>query len=372
MTFQATCTSSNGGVTGTASGASSPITVSSITNGKAYTCTVVTSHVLGTSAPSSASPSIVVGVPGTPLAPSSVVQGNGQATVTWAAPAANGAPLSAYVITPYIGTTAQTALLAPASSTTATVGSLTNGATYTFRVTAANSYGLGGQSPSSASVVVGTAAAPPTASATPGNGIAALSWTAPNTNGSAITGYQITTIKDGVAQAPQLIAGTGTTKSMTGLTNGATYTFAVAAVNARGTGPATQTAPIIVGTPTAPPLVTATGGAGSGHGDVVGVDEQRVGAHGLHRDAGEERGRAVADHGERHDHDPAGDRAHLRRELRVPGRGHERSWQRSGRSLQRGHPDVMSAGCRCHGWCRQPERHPPGGRAPRPVSPTRT
>ena len=332
MTFQATCTSSNGGVTGTASGASSPITVSSITNGKAYTCKVVTSHVLGTSAPSSASPSIVVGVPGTPLAPSSVVQGNGQATVTWAAPAANGAPLSAYVITPYIGNTAQTALLAPASSTTATVGSLTNGATYTFRITAANSYGLGGQSPSSASVVVGTAAAPPTASATPGNGIAALSWTAPNNNGSAITGYQITTTMNGVAQAPQLIAGTGTTKSMTGLTNGATYIVRRRCGQRPRDGSGDGDRPDHRRDADGTAARHGDGWFRSGHGDVVGGDEQRLGAHGLHRDAGEERGRTVSDHGERHDHDPPGHRAHARRQLRVPGRGHERSWQRPGRS----------------------------------------
>ena len=259
VTFQVTCTSSNGGVTGTASGSSSPITVSSIANGKLYTCTVVSSHALGTSAPSAASPSIMVGVPSAPAAPSSVVQGNGQATLTWAAPASNGAPISGYVITPYIGAAAQSPILAP-NATTATVSGLTNGSTYSFRVAAANSIGLGAQSPNSATVVIGTPAAPPTVVAAPGNGNAALSWTAPNNNGSAITGYQITTIVNGVPQAPQLIAGAGLSKSMTGLTNGTTYSFAVAAVNARGTGPATTTAPIIVGSPTAPALVTATAG----------------------------------------------------------------------------------------------------------------
>ena len=51
---------------------------------------------------------------------------------------------------------------------------------------------------------------------------------------------------------------------ITGLTNGTTYTFAVSAVNARGTGPATTTpTAIIVGTPTAPGLVTATAGPGN-------------------------------------------------------------------------------------------------------------
>ena len=189
-----------------------------------------------------------------------MVQGNGSATLTWAAPAANGAPISGYVITPYIGATPQSPVLAP-TATTATVSGLTNGSTYSFRVAAVNSYGIGGQSPNSATVVIGTAAAPPTAAATPGNGAATVTWTAPNNNGSAITGYQLTTIVNGVPQAPQLLAGTATTKSMGSLTNGSTYSFSIAAVNARGTGPATTTAPIIVGTPAAPALVTATAGA---------------------------------------------------------------------------------------------------------------
>jgi len=190
-----------------------------------------------------------------------VVQGNGQATLTWTAPAANGAPITGYVVTPYIGATAQTPVLAP-PGTSATVSGLTNGATYSFRIAAVNSYGLSGQSPNSATVVVGTAAAPPTAAATPGNSSAIVTWTAPNNNGSAITGYQITNIVNGVPQAPQLIAGTATSKSMGALTNGSTYSFSIAAVNARGTGPATTTAPIIVGTPAAPALVTATAGSG--------------------------------------------------------------------------------------------------------------
>ena len=67
-----------------------------------------------------------------------------------------------------------------------------------------------------------------------------------------------------VAQAPRLFASAATSQVITGLTNGTAYTFAVSAVNARGTGPATTTpTAIIVGTPTAPGLVTATAGAGN-------------------------------------------------------------------------------------------------------------
>ena len=53
--FTASCTSSNGGVSGSASGAGSPIVVSGLTNGDAYRCTVTATNDIGTSLPSSAS-----------------------------------------------------------------------------------------------------------------------------------------------------------------------------------------------------------------------------------------------------------------------------------------------------------------------------
>ena len=49
-------------------------------------------------------------------------------------------------------------------------------------------------------------------------------------------------------------------QAITGLANGTTYTFTVAAVNSRGTGATTTTGSVVVGVPTAPGLVTATGG----------------------------------------------------------------------------------------------------------------
>src|SRR5207302_1988518 len=53
--FSASCTSSNGGVSSTNTSAASPITVSSLTNGKLYTCTVTATNAIGTSPPSIAS-----------------------------------------------------------------------------------------------------------------------------------------------------------------------------------------------------------------------------------------------------------------------------------------------------------------------------
>ena len=76
-----------------------------------------------------------------------------------------------------------------------------------------------------------------TVSTTTGNTQVELSWSAPSDNGSAITDYIIqystddsnwSTFADGTS--------TGTTATVTGLTNGTLYYFQVAAVNANGTG----------------------------------------------------------------------------------------------------------------------------------------
>ena len=78
---------------------------------------------------------------------------------------------------------------------------------------------------------------PGTPSAAPGNGSATVSWTAPATNnGSAIVGYVVTPYVGGAARVPRAYNSTATTQVVTGLANGTTYTFTVAAKNARGIG----------------------------------------------------------------------------------------------------------------------------------------
>jgi Fibronectin type III domain len=255
------CDSSNGGVSAGGYFGPGPITVTGLTNGKTYGCHVLAAHALGTSAWSPYTPNFVVGVPAVVDAPTAV-PGSSAATVTWVAPSNNGAPITSYVVTPYIGATAQTPVSFPSSATSLSVAGLANGTTYTFTVKALNSRGVSLESPKSAPVTVGVPSAPPVANAAPGNATASVSWTAPANNGSAITGYKVTPFIGAVAQSPVLFAGTATSQVVTGLTNGTTYTFAVSAVNARGTGAATTTGTVLVGAPTAPPLVTATAGAG--------------------------------------------------------------------------------------------------------------
>ena len=91
---------------------------------------------------------------------------------------------------------------------------------------------------------VAVATLPPTVPAAPTgvqanarNGAVALSWTAPGSDGgSAISGYQITPYVNGTAQTPVLTNSPATSYTVTGLTNGTSYTFTVAAINSVGTG----------------------------------------------------------------------------------------------------------------------------------------
>ena len=97
--------------------------------------------------------------------------------------------------------------------------------------------------------------------ATAGNADAKVTWTAPSANGgSAITGYTVTASPGGKTAT----AGTTTSATVTGLTNGTSYTFTVKATNAAGTGAASAASKAVTpsGPPGAPTGVTATAGNG--------------------------------------------------------------------------------------------------------------
>lgn len=97
---------------------------------------------------------------------------------------------------------------------------------------------------------------------THGNASATVNFTTPFDGGSAITGYIVTSNPGNITAT-----GTGTATNITvnGLTNGTSYTFKVAAVNANGTGPASSQSTTVTPstTPGAPAIGTATPGNAS-------------------------------------------------------------------------------------------------------------
>ncbi len=137
------------------------------------------------------------------------------------------------------------------SKTIAAIASLTNGTEYTFTVLATQ-----GTADSSWPAAVNATPmavlpdAPTNLSATPSNGKVTLSWDDPGNN--TITKYQVS--RDGGTSFTDISnsGATTTTTTVTGLTNGTQYTFAVRAVNTTGDGAAaTTTATPVNDAPTA-------------------------------------------------------------------------------------------------------------------------
>ncbi|MBW8792616.1 MAG: fibronectin type III domain-containing protein [Streptomyces sp.] len=104
--------------------------------------------------------------------------------------------------------------------------------------------------------------------ATRGNGVVNLKWDAPISDGGLdVSGYDVTVNKTSDGSAPDPtpeVTVEGTTAQVTGLVNGTSYSFTVAAVNPVGTGPATgPVAATPASVPDAPKDVTATAGDAS-------------------------------------------------------------------------------------------------------------
>jgi FG-GAP-like repeat/Fibronectin type III domain len=187
--------------------------------------------------------------PGAPTI-SGATAGPGQATVSWSPPAPAGrAPVTGYVVTPYIGFFPLPSTTFASLATTQTVVGLTNGTTYRFRVQAINVNGRGGYSKVTNPVTPSlTAPSSPTIirNASAGDGEATLSWMVPASDGgSAITSYVITPYIGYFGLSPVVFDASVTTRTVTGLTNGTQYRFRVQAVNAIGTsGYSTVTNPV--------------------------------------------------------------------------------------------------------------------------------
>ncbi|MFO0743520.1 MAG: fibronectin type III domain-containing protein [Candidatus Paceibacterota bacterium] len=163
-----TVTSSGGQ---TATGGSSPITVTGLSNGS-HTHSVTATNIVGTSSSSTISAPITPAtVPDAPTI-GSVTAGNGQATVTFTPPVSNGgSSITYYTVTSSGGQTAT------GGSSPITVLGLNNSTTYTFTVTATNAVGTSTPSSTSNSVTPATVPDAPTiGSVTAGNGQATVTF----------------------------------------------------------------------------------------------------------------------------------------------------------------------------------------------------
>lgn len=123
-----------------------------LTGGVQYTFAVQATNASGAGTVSSPSNAVTPSSMTVPAAPTGLTARSAttQALVTWQAPSTDGgSPITGYTVTAYNGSTQVATTSAGASATSTAVAGLTNGQTYTFTVTAANS--LGPSSPSAPS-----------------------------------------------------------------------------------------------------------------------------------------------------------------------------------------------------------------------------
>ena len=151
------------------------------------------------------------------------------ARVSFNAPTANGSPITGYRVYDQNGR-----LVATCATTVCEVTGLTTGESYSFTVSAVNAEGESGKSAASNTISLsGRPDAPSGVTATPGDGKIAVSWNAAAGNGSPITSYRVVGSVTG-GSAVTCSTGGATACTLSGLTNGKTYTITVTAVNARG------------------------------------------------------------------------------------------------------------------------------------------
>ena len=251
------------GVTGTA------LALVGLVNGTPYYFRVTAVNKVGESQPSSVVPATPVTVPGAP-AGLTATPGNAQVTLKWDTPASDGgSPVTGYDL--YVETTAHfngRVPLAKVTGNAVTVTGLVNGTTYYFRMTAVNK--VGESQPSS--VVPATPRTVPEApaglTATPHNSKVTLTWTAPASGGTPIRGYIIYEGTSPGGETGTPVNGspvTATSYTVTGLTNGTSYYFKVAAANAAGlsalSGEASATLPVIVQSSPPPSSAPPSGSA---------------------------------------------------------------------------------------------------------------
>ncbi|MBS3816850.1 MAG: PQQ-binding-like beta-propeller repeat protein [Candidatus Thermoplasmatota archaeon] len=168
--------------------------------------------------------------------------GDAEVELTWDPPSDDGgSSINEYKI--YRGTSSSSLTSHDnigGNTTSYTDTGLTNGETYYYQVSAVNGEGEGNRSTEVSATPtsdITTPSAPQNLDGEPGDGQVSLTWDAPSSNGgSSITDYKVYWGTSSGQYDDNETIGNQTSYTVTGLTNGDEYYFAVSAINSGGEG----------------------------------------------------------------------------------------------------------------------------------------
>ncbi len=240
--------------------ATSPITITGLTNGTEYSIVLRAVNSVGSGETSNEVKVTPITVPGAPTI-TTITPGNGTAVVAFTPPADNGGnAISNYEYT--IDGTNWIALSPASTSSPFTISGLTNGTEYSVKLRAVNDAGSSAASGAVTTTPRTVPSAPTGLTATPGDGQIEIAFTPGNDGGSPVTNYQYS-LDGGQTWITLNPADASSPITIPGLTNGTEYTVQIRAVNAAGAGAASDevtATPVTI--PSAPTNLVATVGDG--------------------------------------------------------------------------------------------------------------
>ena len=210
-------------------GTMSPITISGLTNGTTYMVYLLAVNGVGESnisAPSSAFVPFVTQSSPNPPTITSVVPGDNSVEITFEEGINTGSAIKGYLYSDNSGVAYK---WAQQTESPLTITGLTNGTSYSFRLSAVNNSGPSEPSePSSAVVPCASPSKPYITGVQGGNQSITVSFIPSESNGSEITGYMYS------VNGGEYVAFSDETATISGLTNGTSYVVRIRAVNSVG------------------------------------------------------------------------------------------------------------------------------------------
>jgi hypothetical protein len=231
----------------------SPMTINGLTNGQSYEIVIRAVNIVGHGPSSEPVEGIPVTVPSAPII--TVTPGDKQLTVDFIPPFTGGSSIIGYQYSVYNGGTFSPPVPAPEppENNQILITGLTNGITYQVLIRAVNSVGNGYPSNMVVATPVTVPSNPIITGITPSNEQLTVYFTLPSDGGSPVTSYQcIVTLVPPVEGWYIIQSGTTSPITITGLTNGITYSIVVQAINRIGEGssiPANGTPATVPGAP---------------------------------------------------------------------------------------------------------------------------